>query len=85
MNQAAKQLLEAIEIVQSINVENDELTELFKKRRGRNPDELTELFKKRRGRNPDALQRIRDRVKSATCALTPMLVEALHQPEEVDE
>lgn len=70
MNQAAKQLLEAIEIVQSINVENDE---------------LTELFKKRRGRNPDALQRIRDRVKSATCALTPMLVEALHQPEEVDE
>jgi hypothetical protein len=70
MNQAAKQLLEAIEIVQSINVENDE---------------LTELFKKRRGRNPDALQRIRDRVKSATCALTPMLVEALHQPEEVEE
>ena len=70
MNQAAKQLLEAIEIVQSINVENDE---------------LTELFNKRRGRNPDALQRIRDRVKSATCALTPMLVEALHQPEEVDE
>jgi hypothetical protein len=70
MNQAAKQLLEAIEIIQSINVENDE---------------LTELFKKRRGRNPDALQRIRDRVKSATCALTPMLVEALHQPEEVEE
>ena len=70
MNDTAKQLLEAIEIVQSINVENDE---------------LTELFKKRRGRNPDALQRIRDRVKSATCALTPMLVEALHQPEEVDE
>ena len=70
MNQAAKQLLEAIEIVQSINVENGE---------------LTELFKKRRGRNPDALQRIRDRVKSATCALTPMLVEALHQPEEVEE
>ena len=70
MNDTAKQLLEAIEIVQSINVENDE---------------LTELFKKRRGRNPDALQRIRDRVKSATCALTPMLVEALHQPGEVDE
>jgi hypothetical protein len=70
MNDTAKQLLEAIEIVQSINVENDE---------------LTELFKKRRGRNPDALQRIRDRVKSATCALTPMLVEALHQPEEVEE
>tara|TARA_Y100000114_G_scaffold72623_1_gene66568 strand:+ start:2252 stop:2464 length:213 start_codon:yes stop_codon:yes gene_type:complete len=70
MNQAAKQLLKAIEIVQSINVENDE---------------LTELFKKRRGRNPDALQRIRDRVQSATCALTPMLVEALHQPEEVEE
>ena len=70
MNQATKQLLEAIEIVQSINVETDE---------------ITELFNKRRGRNPDALQRIRDRVKSATCALTPMLVEALHQPEEVDE
>jgi hypothetical protein len=70
MNDTAKQLLEAIEIVQSINVENDE---------------LTELFKKRRGRNPDALQRIRDRVQLATCALTPMLVKALHQPEEVDE
>ena len=70
MNNTTKQLLEAIEIVQSINVETDE---------------LTGLFNKRRGRNPDALQRIRDRVKSATCALTPMLVEALHQPEEVDE
>lgn len=70
MNQATKQVLEAIELIQAINQE---------------ADELTELFNKRRGRNPDALQRIRDRVKSATCALTPMLVEALHQPEEVDE
>ena len=70
MNQTAKEVLEAIELIQAINQE---------------ADELTELFNKRRGRNPDALQRIRDRVQSATCALTPMLVEALHQPEEVDE
>ena len=70
MNQATKQLLEAIELIQAINQE---------------ADELTDLFNNRRGRNPDALQRIRDRVKSATCALTPMLVEALHQPEEVEE
>jgi hypothetical protein len=70
MNQATKQVLEAIELIQAINQE---------------ADELTDLFNKRRGRNPDALQRIRDRVKSATCALTPMLVEALHQPEEVEE
>ena len=70
MNQIAKEVLEAIELIQAINQE---------------VDELTELYSKRRGRKPDALQRIRDRVKSATCALTPMLVKALHPPEEVEE
>ena len=70
MNNTAKQVLEAIELIQAINQE---------------VDELTELYSKRRGRKPDALQRIRDGVQSATCALTPMLVEALHQPGEVDE
>ena len=32
MNQATKQVLEAIELIQAINQEADELTELFNKR-----------------------------------------------------
>jgi hypothetical protein len=70
MNEKAKQVLGSIEELQAIHHE---------------VEELTALFDKKRGRNPEALQRIRGHVQVVTASLTPMLVEALHEPVEVDE
>jgi tRNA(His) 5'-end guanylyltransferase len=68
MNETAKNVIEAIQIVQSLATEIDE---------------IEALFNKRRGRNPEALNRIRNKVQACTCALTPTLMKQLQQSEEV--
>ena len=68
MNETAKNVIEAIQIVQSVATEIDE---------------LEALFNKRRGRNPEALDKIRKKVRACTLALTTTLMEQLQQSEEV--